>query len=304
MAEMDHPDPIVTLIIATYNSSCTLRLALESALAQDLRGLEVWVVGDACTDNSAEVTLSMRDPRVHWINLPVNSGGPAVPRNEGLSRARGRYIAYLGHDDLWFPDHLSSLVDAVDRQGADFGYSLGVCVGPRGVTHAFTTAEHPERWEQPISPSNWLHRLDLIDRIGPWNHRIKMGHDAELLRRVLDERARLAYSSRLSVIKFPSGAWRMYDLEGGVAPQESYRKTLRSDPDGLRAELLTQAATLFASCDTLAWSSSIGLPAPLRVLVRAACDMYGRHRWPLNGILYRLWRRSSGLSAKRPSLKS
>ena len=296
---MPGQNPIVTLIIPTYNSSSTLRLTLESALAQDLRDLEVWVVGDACTDKSEDVTLATRDARVHWVNLAVNSGGPAAPRNEGLTHARGRYIAYLGHDDLWFPDHLSGLVDALGSKEGDFGYSLGVCVGPQGVTRAFTVAEQPERWARPLSPSNWLHRRDLIDRIGPWSVRVRMGDDAEFLQRVLDSRARLVYQPRLSVIKFPSEAWRMYDPGSGPAPQERYMNALRSDPGALRAELLTQAATAFARCDTLAEISALGLPAPLRILARKACDLYGRQRWPLNGILYRLWRRRSGLSRNR-----
>jgi len=292
---MSEQDPTVTLIIPTYNSSATLRLALESALAQDLHDLEVWVVGDACTDKSADVIASMQDARIHWVNLAVNSGGPAVPRNEGLKRAGGRYIAYLGHDDLWFPDHLSGLVNALDRTKGDFGYSLGVCVGPRGVTQAFAAGEKPMRWTRPLSPSNWLHRRDLMDRIGPWNQQVKLGSDAEFLQRVQDSHARLVYQPRLSSIKFPAEFWRMYNRKGGL-PQEPYVEAMLRDPGSLRMELLTQAATVFANRETLTETSALGLPAPLRILARMACDLYGRERWPLNGILYRLWRRRAGLS--------
>jgi glycosyltransferase involved in cell wall biosynthesis len=298
---MSEQNPTVTLIIPTYNSSATLRLALQSALAQDLRDLEVWIVGDACTDNSAVVAASMQDTRIHWINLPVNSGGPAAPRNEGLKHARGRYIAYLGHDDLWFPDHLSGLVEALDRANGNFGYSLGVCVGPHGVTQAFTAGDQPMRWKRPLSPSNWLHRHDLIDRIGNWNAKIRIGHDAEFLQRVLDAQLQLVYQPRLSAIKFPAEAWRMYEQKGSL-PQESYLEAMRSNSSLLRTELLTQAATVFASRDTLAEISALGLAAPLRILARKVCDLYGRERWPLNGILYRLWRRGAGLSRNRPSL--
>jgi glycosyltransferase involved in cell wall biosynthesis len=301
-AEMPQQNPTVTVIIPTYNSSATLRLALESALVQDLSDLEIWVVGDACTDESAGVVISIQDARVHWVNLAVNSGGPAAPRNEGLLHARGRYIAYLGHDDLWFPDHISGLVDTLGSTKSDFGYSLGVCVGPRGVTHAYTVAEKPALWARPLSPSNWMHRRDLINRIGPWNVRVRLGHDAEFLQRILDAQVRPVYRPRLSAIKFPAEAWRMYDLKSDPLPQEPYLAALRSDPGALRAELLTQAATLFADCNTLTKSSALGLPAPLRILARKACDLYGRQRWPLNGILYRLWRRRAGVSRKRPFL--
>ncbi len=95
--------PSVTVIVPTFNSSATLRLALQSVLNQEFQDFEVWVVGDGCTDDSAQVALSFNDNRINWINLAQNSGSPAAPNNEGLRRARGRYIAYLGHDDLWFP---------------------------------------------------------------------------------------------------------------------------------------------------------------------------------------------------------
>ncbi len=66
--------PTVTVIIATFNSSATLRLALASLLNQDLQDFEAWVIGDACTDNSAEVVCSFGDARLHWMNLAQNSG--------------------------------------------------------------------------------------------------------------------------------------------------------------------------------------------------------------------------------------
>jgi teichuronic acid biosynthesis glycosyltransferase TuaG len=95
--------PLVSVIIPTFNSSRTLKWSLESVLRQDMSDLDVWVVGDGCTDDSAVVVDSFGDPRVHWINLPVNSGTPSKPRDEGLRHAHGRLIACLGHDDLWFP---------------------------------------------------------------------------------------------------------------------------------------------------------------------------------------------------------
>ena len=112
---MTEKSPIVTVIIPTYNSSGTLRLSLETVLQQDFTDYEIWVIGDNCSDDSEAVVMSFRDKRVQWINLSVNSGTPSVPRNEGLRRARGRFIAYLGHDDLWFPWHLSQLVDCIEH---------------------------------------------------------------------------------------------------------------------------------------------------------------------------------------------
>src|SRR3954471_8288451 len=115
----DQPDqaPLVSVIIPTWNRAPMLRLAIATVLAQDLAGgdFEVLVIGDACTDDSAAVVASFADPRLHWHNLAQNSGSASVPTNAGLRRARGRYIAHLGHDDFWFPWHLSALVSVIEQ---------------------------------------------------------------------------------------------------------------------------------------------------------------------------------------------
>jgi glycosyltransferase involved in cell wall biosynthesis len=290
--------PLVTVIIATYNSSAALRLALESALRQDLQELEVWVVGDACTDDSAEVVSAVSDPRVRWTNLETNSGGPARPRNEALKVARGRYVAYLGHDDLWFPDHLSGLVDTLEATQADFGYSLAVCTGPNGVTSSFTIREEPLRWTRPLSPSNWLHRRDLIDRIGPFDVRVRLGDDAQFLQRVKDSGARLAFHNKLTTVKFPAETWRAYAAPGEPA-QTPYARAMCENPNRLREQLLSEAAVVLSNRDILAERSALGLKGLPRTLAIWACDLYGRQRWPLNELLYRQWRRGAGLGAER-----
>jgi glycosyltransferase involved in cell wall biosynthesis len=116
--------PRVTVIIATYNWSSVLPYSIGSVLRQTYSDLELLVVGDACTDDSAEVVQRMADTdeRVRWINLATNAGEQSGPNNEGLRQARGELIAYLGHDDLWLPHHLSCLVEAMDA-GADLAYT-------------------------------------------------------------------------------------------------------------------------------------------------------------------------------------
>jgi Glycosyl transferase family 2 len=96
--------PLVTVITVTFNSSRTLQFTLDSPLNQDFQAFEAWVVGDTCTDESETVVTSFGDRRLYWTNLPENSGSHGGPNNEGLQRARGRYIAYLGHNDLWCPE--------------------------------------------------------------------------------------------------------------------------------------------------------------------------------------------------------
>jgi glycosyltransferase involved in cell wall biosynthesis len=110
--------PLVTVIVATFDSRLTMASALASAQRQTCPDFEVWVVGDACTGDSECAVTALADPRFAWTNLARNSGSQSGPNNEGLRRARGRYVAHLGHDDLWFPWHLATLLEAAARDAA------------------------------------------------------------------------------------------------------------------------------------------------------------------------------------------
>ena len=107
--------PKISVIIATYNWSSVLRSAIESALLQTFQDFELLVIGDGCTDDSDLVVRSFADPRVQWINLPSNSASQATPNNHGILMSAGEYIAYLGHDDVWYPTHLESLLETAVR---------------------------------------------------------------------------------------------------------------------------------------------------------------------------------------------
>src|SRR6185369_8999271 len=101
--------PAVTVIIPTFNRSRLLRCAMTSVLRQTFRDFELIVSGDACTDDSAEVVASFSGENILWINRPVNCGNQSGPNNDAIALARGDFIAFLGHDDLWLPWHLETL---------------------------------------------------------------------------------------------------------------------------------------------------------------------------------------------------
>jgi glycosyltransferase involved in cell wall biosynthesis len=288
--------PTVTVIIPTYNSSGTLRLSLETVLWQDFVDFEVWVVGDGCTDDSHQVVASFKDERLHWTNLPGNSGTPSAPRNEGLRRAQGELVAYLGHDDLWFPWHLSELVSLVREDDRDFVYSLGIGLDRTGIYNTFTVPEDPGHPKCEISPSNWLHRKDLTETVGLWSLEVKFGNDRDFLRRVLAANVRLGFRQQLSVLKFRAAGWRMYALTTDL-PQATYVEAMRRNAEGVRLELLQELATVFSRYE---WLRQRVVPGrtPVHAVIEIALDAYGRHRWPVYDLMYRRWRRGSGLADK------
>lgn len=195
--------PRVTVIIATYNWSSVLRCAIASVLRQTFTDFELLVVGDGCTDDSADVVAGTGDARVHWINLPANTGHQSGPNNEGLRRARGEIVAYLGHDDLWLPHHLASVVGALDRTSSDLAYALAVFVSGEGGMWATVPRPQEGRFSAPLSMA---HRKRVTDEMGGWRHYRDLidPPDTELWRRAQARGYTLTFVPRLTGLKFPA----------------------------------------------------------------------------------------------------
>jgi glycosyltransferase involved in cell wall biosynthesis len=167
--------PTVTVVIQTFNRCNILPYCIGSVLRQTHGDFELLVIGDHCTDDTAAVVARFEDPRVRFVNLPERVGDQSGPNNEGHRLARGRYIAYLNHDDLWLPDHLERTVRALDASGADLVFTLQIEIDPDG--HTRINAAFPEGRFDPVTHPNastWVFRRDLADRIGPQKTRARV----------------------------------------------------------------------------------------------------------------------------------
>ena len=109
--------PLVTVLVAVYNSEAFLRQCLDSLCAQTMDSVQIVCVDDASTDGSLAILrdYAARDGRVEVIALSENHG-LAYARNKALERARGRYICFLDSDDWMSAD---SLEQACRTFGAD-----------------------------------------------------------------------------------------------------------------------------------------------------------------------------------------
>lgn len=107
---MNSPDATVSVIVPCYNGARYLRETLASALGQTRAPLEVLVVDDGSTDDSAGVAEA--------FGLPVRvirqaNGGESTARNRGIDEARGDWLAFLDADDVWEPHKLERQLAAV-----------------------------------------------------------------------------------------------------------------------------------------------------------------------------------------------
>lgn len=92
--------PFFSTIIPTYNRAHLLGETLDSVLAQEFDDNEIIVIDDGSTDATDELLARYEGRiRVFW----QSQQGPGAARNLGIKHARGRYIAFLDSDDLWFP---------------------------------------------------------------------------------------------------------------------------------------------------------------------------------------------------------
>lgn len=114
--------PQVSIVIPTYNSAAFIADTLESVLRQTIDSWEVIVADDCSTDTTCAIVeeFASKDARIRLIQLPQNSGRPAVPRNIAIRESRGKYIALLDSDDLWHPQKLEIQIAAMQKTNVPF----------------------------------------------------------------------------------------------------------------------------------------------------------------------------------------
>lgn len=173
----------VSVVVPAYNAGATLGRALQSALAQTHRAVEVIVVDDASVDGTLQVAreFAVGDSRVQIIERPQNSGGVGAPRNNGIMAATGQYVMFLDADDELPLKACETLLASAVATGADItaGRALRVNLAKDEITvwqpQLYGTDRAvegglramPELFEDPIAAAK-LYRLDFL-----FNHGIR-----------------------------------------------------------------------------------------------------------------------------------
>jgi len=269
--------PCVSVVTATYNRSNVLRHAIDSVRRQSLEDWELLVIGDGCTDDTASVVASFGDGRIRFTNLPQNHGEQSVPNNAGISNATADYVAFLNHDDIWFPDHLETLMSAMEREPADLVYALSARIDTHGRPHLWghSPGGRYSRWHV-VPASVWLMRRDLAARVGPWTPASAL-YDApsqEWLRRALASGARLRPVSRLTAIQVTSGGRRDSYKNRDEDEQAYALRAVTDDPVACRERLLTAIAQGSSSAETYARPLALA-GRSLKAAVARACIAAG-----------------------------
>ena len=116
--------PIVSIIMSTYNRAHVIKRAIDSVMAQSYKNYELIIIDDGSVDNTSSVVADYDDERIRYLNYSPNMGA-CHARNIGLEAAKGRLIAFLDSDDMWFEDALDYAVKALETKPDDVGGVFG-----------------------------------------------------------------------------------------------------------------------------------------------------------------------------------
>jgi teichuronic acid biosynthesis glycosyltransferase TuaG len=118
--------PTVSVILPSCDSEQWIAQAVDSVLKQSHQDIQLIVIDDESRDNTVAIIerFADNDQRLILIRRKHRSGGPATPRNDGISIATGEYLAFIDSDDVWHPRKLELQLNAMHAYKLNFLSSL------------------------------------------------------------------------------------------------------------------------------------------------------------------------------------
>jgi glycosyltransferase involved in cell wall biosynthesis len=182
-----HPggDPLASVIIPAYNSSAFLADAVNSAVRQTYRAVEIIIVNDGSTDDTGRIAerFAAEDTRIRVVHKA--NAGLSAARNTALEVARGEFVSFLDADDALLPEKIDQQIAFMrDNPECDLVYSdyyiADATLSPIGLRTAgtpplpFGDLFVLRNWFPPVVP---LLRASLARRVGPFDESLKAAED-------------------------------------------------------------------------------------------------------------------------------
>ena len=177
--------PKVSIVIPVYNDEAHIADAIESALEQTLREIEIVVVDDGSTDGTREV---LREYEGRITCLRQSNSGPGAARNAGISASRGKYVCFLDSDDTYMPDKVavqSAFLDEHPEVGLCYSGWLDVDAATGSVVNDFSDARPEGNPAKDVFPPHFpsfaaLLRREWLERVGGFDERFRNAEDTDL----------------------------------------------------------------------------------------------------------------------------
>lgn len=189
------PEPLVSVVIPTRDRPLLLRDALESVSRQSYRNWEAIVANDGGTEVTSIVRALVPQAAARIKVLePGPSHGAARARNRAIASANGAILAFLDDDDLFLPEHLATLVEAMVPSGAPVAYTESVAVEERleeerrveirrGSARQYRYSRALLLVRNIIPTASWGMRRECFERWGAFDDGLACAEDWDLLLR-------------------------------------------------------------------------------------------------------------------------
>jgi glycosyltransferase involved in cell wall biosynthesis len=219
--------PQTSVIIPVFNGEFFLLEAINSVLTQLEPHDELLVVDDASTDGTLALLLGLSDRRLRVLSS--NGGGPSVARNKGISAARGEFIAFLDHDDLWpIGRHVAlratlladDSIDATAGRIAILEESIGTASKYQNLHGRYGAS----------LPFTCLYRRSLIQKTGYFDETMRFGEDVDYHIRLTESGMKITYCDLDSLIyrRHAGNATNFQPAHGKLALALVIRKLVRN----------------------------------------------------------------------------
>ncbi len=198
--------PLVSVILPTWNRAGMLRRAVESVRAQTLRGWELIVIDDGSTDDTPAVLagLTAFEPRIRVVT--VEHGGVSRARNAGIAAAAADHVAFLDSDNTWQPDFLATMLAGISARGHSAAYSAMELRREGGTSwRAFEGGREFLLAGNHIDLNVLVARTSLVREVGGFDERLRRAVDYDLVLR-LSERTEIGYLPFVGAIYRESAA--------------------------------------------------------------------------------------------------
>ncbi|HEX6929639.1 MAG TPA: glycosyltransferase [Gammaproteobacteria bacterium] len=235
--------PLVSVIIATHNRAAYLPETLPSILEQTFRDLELIVVDDGSTDDTAAVLQGFSDERL--IVIRQENAGVAAARNAGIREARGHFMLVHDDDDIMLPNRIEVQLAALERNAAgsyggwiDFDSESGEFVNvnsgkdfsAEAIAYAGKVLLHPT-----VMTTRWA-----ATRI-PYDDRYRGGSDFNWMMTIAANGATLVHTGNIHILRRLHGSSL---TSGGSGQKHASRASARSSNSGFGYEALQELRAL------------------------------------------------------------
>lgn len=188
--------PFFSVFLPTHGREEVIGASLDSILCQSFDDFELIVMGDGCTDGTADIVAryAETDPRVRWLGYDKGAAQGYANRNSALAEARGTVIAFAQHDDLMFHDHLQLLWGVFQRDSVMWTYSRPAWIDNVGQIMPYFVnlyvATHRQYFlnTHNVVPTNCVAiRHSVLSTVGTFDETLPGSADWDLWKRILNQ---------------------------------------------------------------------------------------------------------------------